>query len=286
MPVGNLLLLHHAGDAQAAPPRFRHGLGTQYAPHLRAADRQGVDLPRPACGARLHLVLQRAPGTSGHIFHIGAGNLRALLLPGRGRRELHKVDRRARTVGIARHQCRVCLGKLVTGALGGVFSHQRQFLPFQGAEKNLHAARAQGWRQVGRAARGRAHESEIGGQAVFEDIVDIGGRPGICWVVIGAVKAHQAVFEHLEQLVHLHRVHLADFVQEQYAAMRACDRAFLGLGHAVLSQRARALVNGIMHAAKQRVGNGTLVKAHAGGVHLYKRRVLAEGRAFRALGRL
>ena len=80
-------------------------------------------------------------------------------------------------------------------------------------------------------------------------------------------------------------MHLADLVQKQYAAVRARHRPFLGLRHAALSQRSRALIDGVVNAAKERVGDGALVKAQAGCVHLHERRVFAEGRARRALGR-
>ena len=120
----------------------------------------------------------------------------------------------------------------------------------------------------------------------MKHVVDVCGRLCIGWVVIRAVKAHQPVFEHLEQLVHLHGVHFADLVQKQHAAVRARDRALLGLRHAALSKRPRALIYGVVHAAEERVGNGALVKPDAGRVHLHKRRVKAKGRSFRALRHL
>ena len=92
-------------------------------------------------------------------------------------------------------------------------------------------------------------------------------------VVIGAVEAHHAVLQHLEQLVHLHGVHLADLVEKKHAAVGARDRAFLGLRHAALPQRAGPLIDGVVDAAEERVGDGALVKAQAGGVHLDKGRV-------------
>ncbi len=102
-------------------------------------------------------------------------------------------------------------------------------------------------------------------------------------VIVGRFEAHLAVLEHFEQLVHLDRVQLADFVEEEDAAVRARNRAWLGLRHAVIPQRPRALIDRIVHAAQQRVGDGALIEAHARRVHLDKRRVGAERRAGRLL---
>ena len=169
--------------------------------------------------------------------------------------------------------------------MGGVFRDLRKFFALQRAEEYLHTARAQGRGNVGGAARGGADEAKIGGQAVLKDVVDISGRGLVPGVVIGAVEAHHAVFEYLEQLVHLHGVHLADLVEKKHAAVGARDRAFLGLRHSALPKRTGALIDGIMNTAEERVGDGALVKAQAGGVHLDKGRICGEGGTLRALGR-
>ena len=284
--VGNFLLRHHAGDAQFPMPRAGHGLGAQDSAHLRAGDGEGVHLPRHIAPRGARLAQARAARTGGDVFHVRAGDAAAPFLPRRGRRQLHEVDRRAGAVGVAGGQQGILPGQGAAGALGSVFRDLRQFLTLQRAEEYLHAARAQGRGNVGGAARGGADEAKIGGQAVLKDVVDIGGRGLVSGVVIGAVEAHHAVFQHLEQLVHLHGVHLADLVEKKHAAVGARDRAFLGLRHAALPQRAGALIDGIVDAAEERVGDGALIKAQAGGVHLDKGRVRAKGRALRALGRL
>ncbi len=61
--------------------------------------------------------------------------------------------------------------------------------------------------------------------------------------------------------------------------MSAGDRALLGLR--AVDAHHPALIDGVVYAAYQRVGDGALVKAHAGRVHFDKRRV---GRKRRALG--
>jgi len=52
------------------------------------------------------------------------------------------------------------------------------------------------------------------------------------------------------------------------------------------AQRPRALIDGIVHRTDQRIGDGPLVKADAGGVHFHKGRVQGKGRAAGLLGRL
>ena len=202
--IGDLLLRHHAGDAQLAMPRAGHGLGAQDSAHLRAGDGEGVHLPRHIAPRGARLAQARAARTGSDVFHVRAGDAAAPFLPRRGRRQLHEVDRRAGAVGVAGGQQGILPGQGAAGALGGVFRDLCQFLALQRAEEYLHAARAQGRGNVGGTARGGADEAKIGGQAVLKDVVDIGGRGLVPGVVIGAVEAHHAVFQHLEQLVHLH----------------------------------------------------------------------------------
>ena len=95
---------------------------------------------------------------------------------------------------------------------------------------------------------------------------------------------HAAILKHLEQLIHLDGMQLANFIQKQHAAVRLCHRAGLGLRNALHPQTARALIDGIVHAAKQRISNGALIKAHAGRVHFDKGRVFLKGRTGTVLG--
>ena len=95
--------------------------------------------------------------------------------------------------------------------------------------------------------------AEIRRKAVFKNIVNVAGHAGIIGVIIGGFQHHLAVLQHLEQLIHLHRMQFADFIQKQHAAMGAADCSRFGLRHALHAQRTRALINGVMYAANQRV---------------------------------
>lgn len=70
----------------------------------------------------------------------------------------------------------------------------------------------------------------------------------------------------------------ADFIQEQHASVSLGHRAGFRLRDSLYAQRPSPLVDGIMHAPQQRVGNGTLVKADAGGIHFNKGRILCKRR--------
>ena len=161
-----------------------------------------------------------------------------------------------------------------------------QFLRLERAEKNFYAARAQSRREFRWRARRGAHQAKVRRHAVVKHVVNPTWRSGIVGIVISAFKAHHAVFQHLEQFVHLHGMQLPDFIQKKHPAMRPRDRALFGLGHAAGPQLTRPLINGIVHAADQGIGNGALVEAHTGGVHFDKRRVRQKWRSFRALCRL
>ena len=79
---------------------------------------------------------------------------------------------------------------------------------------------------------------------------------------------------------------LPDLVQKQHPAVGPAHRAGLGLGHPRHAQRPRALVDGVVHTADERVGNRPFVKPHAGGIHLDEGRVGLEGRPGALLRRL
>ena len=90
--------------------------------------------------------------------------------------------------------------------------------------------------------------------------------------IIRTVEIHPPVLQHFQELVHLHRVQFADFVQKQNAAMRARYRAGFGLRHALRAERACTLVNRIVNGADQRVCNCAFVETHTGSIHFDKRR--------------
>ena len=71
---------------------------------------------------------------------------------------------------------------------------------------------------------------------------------------------------------------LADFVQKQNAAMRAGDSAFLRLRHAIDAKLSCSLIDRIVNAADERIGDGAFVEADTCRVHFDKRSIFAEGR--------
>ena len=221
-----------------------------------------------------------------HPFHILRADVGALLHLRKSCAHLHDVHRIAPAGGEAAHHARVLLRHREARALGGMEGDVRDFLRFQRAEKDLHAAAAKRGGDVLRAACGRSHQAEVRWKPVFENVVDVARHTGVIGVVVGRFQHHLAVLQDLEQLVHLDGVQFADLVQEQNSAVRLAHRAGLGLGNPLHTQRSGTLIDGIMHAADQRVGDGALVKAHAGRVHFNEGRVGQKGRALALLRRL
>ena len=120
----------------------------------------------------------------------------------------------------------------------------------------------------------------------MENVVDIARNRRVIRIIIRAVQHHASILQHLQQLVHLHRMQFADFIQKQHPAVRFGDRAGFWLRHALRTQLPRALINRVMNAADERVSNRAFIKAHARRIHLDERRILAEGRPLRLLRRL
>ena len=160
-----------------------------------------------------------------------------------------------------------------------MISNVRHFLRLQRPEVDLHAAGTQGGRNFGWAAGGRAYQTKIRRKPILEHVMNISGDGSVLRTVVGGFQHHLAVFQHFEQLVHLDGMQLADLIQKQHAAVRLGDGSRLGLGHSLHAQRPGPLIDGIVNAADQRVGDGSLVEADAGGVHLDKGCVGTKGRA-------
>ena len=77
---------------------------------------------------------------------------------------------------------------------------------------------------------------------------------------------------------------LTDLIQEQNPAVRLAYRAGLWLGNTLYTQRPRPLIDGIVHAADERVRDGAFIEAHAGRVHFDEGRVGQKGCALAFLG--
>ena len=282
----NFFLLNYAGCVNLPAAGQCDGLYVQHSA-LKALYGQTVNHAhaRAALGRAVHRVRVVVAGVH-HPFYVGAAYRLAPVHLCQPCRHLYYVDRVAPGRGIAAHQLCLCLSHIEAHALCRAVRNLSQLVWLQRAEVNLHAARTQCGRQFLGRARCRAHQPEIRGQAVFKYVAYMLGHGGIIRVVIRAFKPDHAVFQYLQQLVHLSRMQFADLVQKQHAAVRARDRAFLGLRYAVYAQHSRALIYRVVHRTYQAVGDGALVKPHAGRIHLDKRRVGFEWRAGRVLGGL
>ena len=107
--------------------------------------------------------------------------------------------------------------------------------------------------------------------------MDIARDGAVVRVVVGRLEHHLPILQHLQQLVHLNGVQLADLVQKQHAALCLGHGARLGLGNTLLSQCAGSLVDRIMDRPDQGIGDRAFIEPDGGGVHLNEGGVLAEG---------
>jgi hypothetical protein len=79
--------------------------------------------------------------------------------------------------------------------------------------------------------------------------MDIRRYRGVFARIISAVKKHTSIFKYLQELIHLKRMKLADFIQKQYPAMRAAYRTGLWLRHALCPKGTCTLIDGVVHGA-------------------------------------
>ena len=120
----------------------------------------------------------------------------------------------------------------------------------QRLEVDFRAARAKRGVDVRGVARRRADEHEVGRCALLEELPYIGRHLLVRMVVVGGLEEGALVFEHLQELVLQHFVHLADLVDEEDAAVRFGDHAGLWLGDAAVGEiAARALIDRVVHRA-------------------------------------
>ena len=219
-----------------------------------------------------------------HPLHILRADVGAVLHLREARAHLYDIYRISPAGGEAPYHARVLPRHGEARALGGMERDIRDLLRLQRPEENLHAAAAKRGGDILRAARGRAHQSEIRRETVFEDVVDVTGNAGIIGVIVGRFQHHLAVLQDLEQLVHLDGMQLTDLIQEQNPAVRLAYRAGLGLGNTLYTQRPRPLIDGIVHAADERVCDGAFIEANTGRVHFNEGRVGQKGCALAFLG--
>ena len=145
----------------------------------------------------------------------------------------------------------------------------------------VHRGAARADRGVDRVgiARRRADQHEVGRRAVAEQLLHVGGHVRIVLVVVRRLERDALVLEHLEQPRLHRRVHLADLVDEQHAAVRARHQAQLRLGDRAVGEVApRALVDRVVHAAQQRVRRLAVIPAQRRAGRFDERRVGRERR--------
>lgn len=122
----------------------------------------------------------------------------------------------------------------------------------QRLEVNLGTTRAQSRIDLASIARCRTNEYEIGRCSLFEELFDVGGDLRIGRIIIGRLKVCSLIFQHLQELILEHLIHLADLIDEQDTAVGLGDKAGLRLGDTAVCQiLLRALINGIMDGSHQ-----------------------------------
>ena len=287
MPLlSQFLLLDDARNAHLARPRQHGGLDVHHRALMQPVHRQPMHRADARAAIRLH---RRARGIVPGLHHpcdVLRGDVRPAVQLRKTRAHLHDVDGVTPAGGVPADDGGFLRLQCVARALRRAGRDDGDFIRREGAEEYLHAAGAQGGRNLAGAAGGRADEAEISRQAVGEDLADVARDAYVIGVVVRRLKHDAAVFEDLEELVHLHGVQFADLIKEEHAAVSLRHRAGLRLRDALHPQRTCALVDGVMHAAQKGIGDGALVETDAGGVDLDERGVLAERRALRLLGGL
>jgi hypothetical protein len=146
-------------------------------------------------------------------------------------------------------------------------------------EKHFGTARTDRGIDFARIARRRADHHEIGGRAVVKKFFDIRGDARVRRIVVGRFEREAFVLEHFEQLRLQRRVHLAELVDEEHAAVRFRHESEFRFGDRALGElAARALIDRIVHAAQQRIGRFARIPAQRRAAGFHERRVLCERR--------
>ena len=138
-----------------------------------------------------------------------------------------------------------------------------------------------------RVARRRTDEHKVCGRPLLEEFADVGRHALVIGVVVRRLKIGALVLQHLEQFILQHLIHLTDLVDEENAAMCVRHEPRLRLGDtAVREALLRALIDGIVYGAEQRIRHVTRVPAQRRTVRFHKGRVFPEGRHGSLLRRL
>ena len=110
--------------------------------------------------------------------------------------------------------------------------------------------------------------------------MDIGRNAFVAAAVIAALKVCHPVLQYLQKLIHLHRMQFPDFINKQHAAVRFADCPRARSGNPRIAKCPCALINRIMHRAKQGVCNVAFIKLQCGCINLHKPCTCAEGGTF------
>ena len=108
--------------------------------------------------------------------------------------------------------------------------------------------------------------------------MDIGRNAFVAAAVIAALKACHPVLQYLQKLIYLYRMQLPDFINKQHAAVRFADCPRTRSGNSRVAKCPCALINRIMHRAKQRVCNVAFIKLQGGRINLHKLRLFFKRR--------
>ena len=238
LPLAKLDLLgfHNTAKIERASPLFRR--------FRNAFDLYDGALPRTAYAksnadacARMFRHFRGYPSHAaayrGHPLHVLYGNLTPTFVVGCAASKLHHVYRITAGGAVLCTKLHRLIPHAKTDAFYCAAHNLLKLLLGERSKKKLYAAGTKRGRQILRRACGRANQPKIRGHAVLENIVDVGGYGGVFLRIIRAVEKHAPILKHLQKLVHLQRVKLADFIQEEHAAMCAAYRAGLWLWYAL-----------------------------------------------------
>lgn len=207
-------------NGNAAPPGRANRLDGQQKPFARAGNRQTIDHAHARHRGTPRRMARRIATAVHHPLHILHTNRTPARAPRHGGGHLHHVHRLPAIARVAADVRRLRARNRKTEPLRRALRDGCQFLRLERAEKNFYAARAQSRREFRWRARRGAHQAKVRRHAVVKHVVNPTWRSGIVGIVISAFKAHHAVFQHLEQFVHLHGMQLPDFIQKKHPAMR------------------------------------------------------------------
>ena len=139
-------------------------------------------------------------------------------------------------------------------ALCRIFHNRADMRRCQRLKVDLRTTRAQGGIDVIRLACRCSDEHEVRRRALLKEFAYVRRDTLIIGVIVCGFKVGALVLKYLEQLVLEHLIHLTDLVNEEDASVRIGHQPRFWLGNAAVGKvLLRALIDGVMHRAEQRV---------------------------------